>query len=209
MNENELKNLFSKNLTHYRKAMEMTQIQLAEKLNYSDKSISKWERGESLPDLVIMTQLAGLFGVTLNDLVSDKKPKNIRKPALNRHLVSVMAAVSVWAVATGIYVFLGIFLTDPGKSWLTFIYAIPSSLIVLILFYRMWGKKLLVFIFSSLTLWTLALSLFLSFDHPRLWLFFIAGIPLQILLVLWLILRPRKKMPIRENEVSKNERKGQ
>ncbi|HOW37706.1 MAG TPA: helix-turn-helix transcriptional regulator [Bacillota bacterium] len=193
MNENDLKATFSKNLIHYRKALEMTQIQLAEKLNYSDKSVSKWERGESLPDLVIMTQLAGLFGVTLNDLVSDKKPKNIRKPAINRHLVSVMAAVSVWAVATGVYVFLGIFLPDPGKSWLTFIYAIPSSLIVLIIFYRMWGKKLMVFLFSSLTLWTLALSIFLSFDHPRLWLFFIAGIPLQILLVLWLILRPRKK----------------
>lgn len=130
MNENELKAAFSKNLIHYRKALEMTQIQLAEKLNYSDKSVSKWERGESLPDLVIMTQLAGLFGVTLNDLVSDKKPKNIRKPAMNRHLVSVMAAVSVWAVATGVYVFLGILLPDPGKSWLTFIYAIPSSLIL-------------------------------------------------------------------------------
>lgn len=193
MTENELKTLFSKNLIHYRKAYEMTQIHLAEKLNYSDKSVSKWERGESLPDVVILNQLADLFGITLNDLFSDKKPKNIRKPAMNRHLLSVMGAVTVWAIATGIYVFLGIFLPDPGKSWLSFIYAIPASLVVLVIFYRMWGNKLLVFIFSSVTLWTLALSIFLSFEHTRLWLFFIAGIPLQILLVLWLILRPRKK----------------
>lgn len=194
MNETELKSQFSKNLTHYRKALEMTQIQLAEKLNYSDKSISKWERGESLPDLVIVTQLAALFGITVNDLLSDKKPKNIRRPAVNRYLFSAMVAVGVWAVATGVYVGLGIFLPTLGNSWLVFIYSIPVSFLVLIIFYQRWGKKLLVFIFSTLALWGTVLSIFLSFkEHPKLWLFFIAAIPLQILLILWMILRPRKK----------------
>lgn len=194
MNENELKSLFSKNLAHYRKALEMTQIQLAEKLNYSDKSISKWERGESLPDLVIVTQLAELFGISVNDLLSDKKPKNIRRPAVNRYLLSAMVAVGVWAVATGVYVGLGILLPTLGNSWLVFIYSIPLSFTVLIFFYQRWGKKLLVFIFTTLALWGTVLSVFLSFkEHPKLWLFFIAAIPLQILLILWMILRPRKK----------------
>lgn len=194
MTENELKSIFSRNLAHYRKILEMTQIQLAEKLNYSDKSISKWERGESLPDLVIVTQLSELFGISVNDLLSDKKPKNIRRPAVNRYLLSVMAAVCVWAVATGVYVGLGLLLPDLENTWLVFIYSIPLSFSVLIVFYFKWGKKLLVFIFTTLGLWGTVLSVFLSFqERPKLWLFFIAAIPLQILLILWMILRPKKK----------------
>ena len=55
LNENELKKIVTENLIYYRKINKLTQLQLAEKLNYSDKAISKWERGESLPDLYILS----------------------------------------------------------------------------------------------------------------------------------------------------------
>lgn len=53
-----------------RKQKNLTQMQLAEKLNITDKAISKWERGLSLPDSSIMLELCGILGITVNDLLS-------------------------------------------------------------------------------------------------------------------------------------------
>ncbi|MDD3112786.1 MAG: helix-turn-helix transcriptional regulator [Candidatus Izemoplasmatales bacterium] len=195
-----MKSIFSRNLIYYRKAFDLTQIQLAEKLSYSDKSVSKWERKEALPDLVVMTKMATLFGISLNDLISSKTPRKVGKYTRNRYLIATMMAVGIWAIATAVFVFLRILLPDMEKTWLAYIYAIPASFLVLSIFFRIWNHRLIVFIFSSITLWTLALSIFLSFENPRLWLFFIAGIPLQILLVLWLVLLPRKALPPIEKE---------
>ena len=78
-----LKRLVADNITMYRKANGLTQIQLAEKLNYSDKAVSKWERGESLPDLYILMQIVDMFGITLNDLVTkQEQPKKVNKSKL-------------------------------------------------------------------------------------------------------------------------------
>ena len=57
MDEQKLKSQIGANLSAYRKRAGMTQAGLAEKLNYSDKAISKWERGESVPDVLILCQL--------------------------------------------------------------------------------------------------------------------------------------------------------
>ena len=73
-----LKRLVADNITMYRKANGLTQLQVAEKLNYSDKAVSKWERGESLPDLYILMQIVDMFGITLNDLVTkQEQPKKV------------------------------------------------------------------------------------------------------------------------------------
>ena len=62
----ELKQLIAANLAAFRKANRLTQAELAEKINYSDKVISKWERGESTPDVLILHQLAEIYGVTVD-----------------------------------------------------------------------------------------------------------------------------------------------
>ena len=67
----ELKLVIAKNIAALRTAGGMTQIELAEKLNYSDKAVSKWERGESVPDVLTLMHLADQFGITVNDLVCD------------------------------------------------------------------------------------------------------------------------------------------
>ena len=193
MNENELKSLVAKNLMLYRKANGYTQIQLAEKLNYSDKSVSKWERGESLPDLFILTQLTQLYGIKIDDLLSEKKSPVKPRRKRNKFIIPLMAATIVYAISTIVFVFLGIFAPTLEKSWLAFIYAIPVSLIVFVVFSRMWGNKLLVFFFGSGTIWTIALSLILSFNHPKIWLFFIAAIPFQVFAFLWLTLKTKKQ----------------
>ena len=50
----DLKQIFAENLSALRKKKGWTQMELAERLHYSDKAVSKWERGESLPDVVIL-----------------------------------------------------------------------------------------------------------------------------------------------------------
>ena len=55
-----------------RKAKNMTQSQLAEKLNISNKAISKWENGKCMPDYSIIEQLCSELDITLNELISGK-----------------------------------------------------------------------------------------------------------------------------------------
>ena len=67
----ERKATIASNLIKLRLAAGMTQAELGEKLNYSDKSISKWERGESVPDVLTLVQLADLFEIPVNQLLED------------------------------------------------------------------------------------------------------------------------------------------
>jgi len=85
---------------------------------------------------------------------------------------------------------LGIFAPNLTKSWLVFIYAIPLSLIDLVVFTKLWGNKWILFVAISLLSWSIPLAIYLSFDYDQLWLLFIVIIPLQILAILWFI--PRK-----------------
>lgn len=191
MNENEFKRIVSENLQYYRKLNNLTQLQLAEAINYSDKSISKWERGESLPDLYILGKIANLYGITLNDFIKERKVKPKRK--LNSVLITLIAIGLVWLVATVVFVFLSIFFPQLSKAYLTFIYAIPISMIVLLVFSNIWGNKIQVFIALSILYWTTALAVYLSLKHERLWLIFMIGIPLQILTIFWFLLKYEKR----------------
>ena len=78
MNDERLRARLGANIVSFRKQQGLTQLGLAEKLNYSDKAVSKWERGESIPDVLTLVQIAELFGVTVNDLLADpnRLPEN-------------------------------------------------------------------------------------------------------------------------------------
>ena len=76
--DEDIKLIIANNIAKFRKEAKLTQAELAEKLNYSDKAISKWERGESLPDVIILNQIAQVFGITLDSLVSNKPEKKKR-----------------------------------------------------------------------------------------------------------------------------------
>ena len=136
--------IISKNIVEYRKRAKLTQSELAEKLNFSDKSISKWERGEAIPDVVVLINMSEIFGITLNDLISenDIKPvcNNVDK-IRNRILITLLSAGVAWLVATLVFVVLMLVVPELNKSWLAFIYAIPVSVIILLIFACIWGKK--------------------------------------------------------------------
>lgn len=186
--ENEFKTKVAKNLIYYRKANNLTQSDLAQMLNYSDKAISKWERGENLPDLYILTTISSLYGITLNDLISDTPvtPKEVKRKI--RLLITFLSVGLVWLIATFVYIMMIIFFPEVSKAWLSFIYAIPISLIVLVVFSSLWWKRLLI-ISVSLLSWSIPLSIALTFSFERIWFLFICVIPLQVLIILWFRLK--------------------
>ena len=101
----ELKDIIASNLINLRKTNKMTQLELAEKLNYSDKAISKWERGESIPDVFIIKQLADMYGVSVDYILSEhtmreKIKQKIKKPTLNNKLIiTILSTLCVWLLA--------------------------------------------------------------------------------------------------------------
>ena len=144
INEEQFKELVAKNLTNYRKINNLTQLDLANKLSYSDKAISKWERGESLPDLYTLGKIAELYGITINDLVYEKqeiiKPKTIKKT--NHLFVTLLSGILVWFIATLAFVtFMLIPSTSNNSNWLAFVVAIPVFFIVLTVFSCLWYKN--------------------------------------------------------------------
>lgn len=194
---NELKSVIAKNLIKYRKENGLTQQELAEKLNYSDKSISKWERGEGVPDIYILKQIAELYNVTVNDIIGMEKIENNATPTINKNhvLITLMSIGLVWLVATIIFAILKIIFPNTLTISYCYIYAIPISFIVLYIFNRIWFKiKLINFTSVSLIFWTTLFSFYWTikdfFDNFGV-LFFI-GIPFQIIVIFWYLMDRKK-----------------
>lgn len=202
MNGENLKNQLGANITAYRKRMGLTQAGLAEKLNYSDKAVSKWERGESVPDVLTLAQLAELFDVTVNDLLQDpnalpestsavekameKAVEKTLKRKADKGIILNLSSLLVWFVALLIFVVL----SSAGlpKSWVAFFYAIPADAIVLLSLRSAWQdfrwNKTLV----SLIVWGSLLSIYMTlwvFVNLNIWKVFLLGIPGQIAIFLW------------------------
>lgn len=190
----ELKDILAKNITEHRKRLKLTQVELAEKLNFSDKSISKWERGEGVPDVETLYNMSQLFGVTVDSLLSADKveERKVVDKTKTRIFVTVLSVGLVWLVCTIMFAVLAMLPYDIPKTWLCFVYAVPVSGIVLTVFSAIWGKYWQLASSVSLLVWSIAVSLFLTITFDRSWLLFIACIPLQILVILWYIFRGYK-----------------
>ncbi|MBR4951246.1 MAG: helix-turn-helix domain-containing protein [Clostridia bacterium] len=184
------KRIIANNITELRKAVPYTQAELAQKLNYSDKAVSKWERGESIPDVVVLKQIADLFGVTVDYLLEEVHPlkstmQNMpRQLKKNRALITGLACMLVFLIATVGFVILSL-TTQIPRLWLLYIYAIPICAVLLIVFNSVWGKKKRNFFFISLLMWGLLLSVYLTIGIYSNWLIFVMGIPGQVIIVMW------------------------
>lgn len=191
LTEEKLRENFAHNLGVFRKQSGMTQLELAEKLNYSDKSVSKWERGDGLPDLFVVTEIADLFGVTVNDMISEKEA---HKPLLfrNKVITTILSVGIVWLVATVIFFFFRIITQNVFKEWLIFIYALPISAVVLVVFTSVWWGKLSRFLAISALIWTIPISLYLTLiSVPEMYIIFVVAAVVQVLAILWILLLKR------------------
>ena len=182
-----LRRTVSKNIAAYRKAHKDTQMDLAAKLNYSDKSISKWERGESLPDIYILTRIADLYGITVSNLIGEEEPPKEDRPRFHMFILILSIALT-FAVATLIF-FLFVVFAIPYRAWLFFIYAIPVASILAIVFTSLWWGLLWQGISTSLLVWSLGLSLYLSLPVPNLEQISLVCAAAQVLVILWELFR--------------------
>lgn len=185
-----VKERIAKNLTLLRKEHKLTQQALAEKLNYSDKAISRWERGETLPDVETLCRVCDLYGVRFEYLLIEEHPEGERaesKKVRNltvRLLVTLIAVCTVWVVATVAYTcgrMMGV-----ERCWTLFIWALPLTGLVSVICNRMLIRsRLMAVIAGSLTVWCLLLSIYLQLLVFRnLWPLFLIGVPIQAMIIL-------------------------
>lgn len=186
---NNVKEILAKNLTKLRLENKMTQSEVAEKLNYTDKSVSKWERGEAVPPIDVIKDLADLYGVSLDFLVSDAQDGSYDKRYTsksnnaNKIIIMFLAVSLVWIVATVLFVYGKVF--AELDLWIIFVLAVPATALVLLIFNSIWGKRKFIFILISVLIWTTLASIYLAFLSYNLWSLFIIGVPLQAATILW------------------------
>ena len=178
-----LRKTVAKNIAQYRKAHHDTQLDLATKLNYSDKSVSKWERGESLPDVYILSQIAELYGVSVSALIGEIQPPKESKPHYHMFILLLSLALTM-AVATLLFSMFMICKVD-YPAWMFFVYALPVCSIICIVFTSLWWGILWQGVSVSALIWTLGLSLYLSFELENVSLIVLVCAALQVLTLLW------------------------
>lgn len=195
----DLNEIVATNLTELRKLNNLTQQEFADEIGFSDKSISKWERGLAIPTVDILVKIANFYGLTVNDLISENalaiyKAKNDKSGEESRKITITILLISVvWLIATAVFVN-GIIQERMQYSWIAFIYAVPASFLVMFfIFPRFWPAKLPRIINTSLLEWTLTLTICIQLHllGQASWLLLIICIPLQIVTIL--IYQLRKK----------------
>ena len=224
MDDEKLKLQIGSNIASYRKRANLTQAGLAEKLNYSDKAVSKWERGESVPDVITLVQLASQFDITVNDLLADPNalPDNLNtlekamaqvsektlKRKANKNIILALSSILVWFVALLVFVVLSS-LSIPN-SGLAFLYAVPVNAIVLLSLRSAWHDFRWNRILISVMMWGIlacihmTLLLFLRFN---MWKLYLLGLPGQAAILLWfrLFRTAREKQPPAAQEEAQND----
>ncbi len=206
----DIKQSIAKNIAELRREAGLTQLELAEKLNYSDKAVSKWERGESLPDIAVLKDIADLFSVSIDYLVEEEHKtsvmmaRSLRAKWREHGFITGMSLCLVWLVATIVFVAIQLSTADPGPYWLTFVYALPVTMVVWLIFNTIWFDNKRNFLIISLLMWSTLAALYLSFVvfgsiiRSQFWLLFVVGIPGQLIIIMWARMLAKKDDKNRE-----------
>ena len=203
--QEELKAIIASNIAELRKGQGMTQQELAACLNYTDKAISKWERGESVPDIMVLKQIADMFGVSVDYLLSEtheaarpvrdeveardeaeaaKRQQSVRA----RGFVTGMSILLVWMAAFVLFIVFDTVSVNPLFQWFVFACAVCASLILWLVMNSIWFNRRRNYLIISLLMWSFLILLFMTvwvLADRLLWLMFILGIPGQAIVVMW------------------------
>ncbi len=189
----DIKSTVAKNITELRILNNMTQMELAEKLNYSDKTISKWERAESSPDISVLVEIADLFGVTLDYLVKTENIENsviehkTKETKYNHRAVSYIAEGAGWVVAIFAFIVTTLILNQMTFQWLYFVYALPIVLVVKLIFNSIWFNPRHNYLIISALMWSILASIHITFLYFKVnvALMYLLGVAGQIVIILW------------------------
>ena len=198
LSEHQLRVNFANRLSDLRRAAGMTQFELAQKLNYSDKSVSKWERAEGVPDLYVARQIADIFEVSVDYLLSDKP---FRKPLFSRNkfIITLLSMASPWLLATLLNWILGMVFQDVS-FWRLYVYAIPITAIVALVFSCIWWKKIWQFISVSAIIWSVPTCIFTSFNIRGNAFVYIVAAVAQVMAVMGFLIKKTKELPKPQTE---------
>lgn len=201
-----------KNIVRLRNAAHMTQAEFAEQLNYTDKAVSKWERGKSVPDIVILKKIADQFSVTVDYLLEEHRPEEAVKTSeeiankkRNHLIITLMAIVIVWFLAVFVF-FLGTSVS--GKNlWQSFLVAVPVSSVVALVFNSIWGKGKWNYIIISVLIWSTLITIYILLLKYNIFTIFLLGIPGQTSVILWSRLQIGRKTGNIEKVKTKKKKK--
>ena len=201
MTMEELKLIVASKLIKLRQEAGMTQAELGEKLNYSDKTVSKWERGESIPDAFVLTRLARIYGTTVDFLLSEGEPwmdpvekqrrlEREQAPKFSSTVVTLVAIMGIWTMAVLMFVIFWLMLDE--LVWLIFATAVPISLVTLLVLNSVWnkGRHNLIIVMALVACVAALVYLFLLPHNP--WQIFLVLVPAEVLVVLCFHIRIRK-----------------
>ena len=215
MNNDELKSRVGASIARLRRERGMTQAELAERINYSDKAVSKWERAESLPDVLTLISLAEQLNTDLNTLTgmaAEPRPEAAAAPeaapekaqpqkpvkkhrTADRGVIQQLSSVLVWVVALFLYMVLDAF--GVKNLWLLFVIAVPANAIVLLSLRSAWKLYGMNRILISVILWGTLLVIYLLLlvvGRVNVWRILPMGLLGQIAIILWFkMFRPVKE----------------
>lgn len=196
-----VKNTIAKNITNLRLANNMTQVELGERLNYSDKAVSKWERAESIPDVTVLVEIAKLFGVTLDYLVSGDNAEvgpadsNVGNAKYNRKAITYISENIVWFVAIFAFVITTLITRHITFQWLYFLYSLPIALIVRLVFNTIWFNPRYNYLIISILMWSILIAIQITFFYFKInvALIYLLGVAGQTTIILWSFIKKPKK----------------
>lgn len=193
--QKDLKEIIGQNLTSLRQSAGLTQLQLAEMLNYTDKAVSKWERGDAIPDLRVLIRLSEIYNIPLDDIVKDSKGKQL-KPRLNlkrKHiLITLLSLGLVWVIATAVFMIFYYIMPLRRYAYIAFICAPFVCSVIFVVFSSLWYNRLTIAIAASAVLWSIILIvhvMFYLFTKIPVWPFYAVAGGMQLLIVGWFVLR--------------------
>lgn len=178
--------IIANNIKTLRKEHNLTQAELAEKLNYSNKAISRWESGEIVPDVQTLNKISEIFNVKLSVLLEENKEgkkisKTHRLQIGNKLAISLLSVSVVWLVATIVFVYSQV---SGVALWQAFAWAVPASCLVGIIFNSIWGRKIVNFFLITIFIWSLIACVYITVLQYNIWPIFFVGIPAQIGVIL-------------------------
>lgn len=206
----DIKQIIANNLINLRKKHNLTQNDLAAKLNYSDNAISRWEHAEVTPSIETLEQIAIIYNVPLRALIEDNAVKQSdisdKQKLINSLAKILIAASAVWLIATVIFVATQFLMGKP--IWQVYVWSLPIISLVMLPFHKYWGRHIYKFTVITIFLWTLLASIFVTLFHltPWMWLIFTLGAPIEVGLAIWAFVKPKPKAPISEEKIRKKEK---
>lgn len=189
----DVKNIVAKNITELRLLNNMTQMELAEKLNYSNKTISKWERAESTPDISILVEIANLFGVTLDYLVKEESIDNViedtkhKETVYNRRVICYISEMVPMFISIFAFIITSLITNKATFQWLYFVYALPVTLIIRLIFNSIWFNPRRNYFIISALIWSILAAIHTTFLYFKInvALIYLLGVAGQIVIILW------------------------